>query len=309
MNILVEGKTKLIQKGDKPFTINMIAKDFLTGGDAAKKEELTDIGIQKTIQASNVFKMLEYSGIPTSFIELTSPNTMLHHECNMLPLEFVVRRYAYGSYLKRNPQPKLLYKMTASQPHSFTSPVWEIFHKHSVVMPPHVNEPIQIDENEAREKYLIEGKWAEGVYTDPYIQIENHKWTLFSAKDPIEDNALMETESLLNSQELGNALNQIVIPSFEAIEKNWKKVSTVDGPIHLVDIKFELGFRAKDNLLVLSDVVDNDSWRIWPGGNPKNQLDKQSFRDGEDLSNVANKYQLVTELTKEFFGVNSQISN
>ena len=51
---------------------------------------------------------------------------------------------------------------------------------------------------------------------------------------------------------------------------------------------------------MLSDVVDNDSWRIWPGGNPKNQLDKQSFRDGEDLSNVANKYQLVTELTNKF---------
>ena len=301
MTILVEGKTKLIQKGDKPFTVNMIAKDFLTGGDAAKKEELTDIGIQKTIQASNVFKMLESNDIPTSFIELTSPNTMLHHECEMLPLEFVVRRYAYGSYLKRNPQ----YKMMDSPPHSFVAPVWEVFHKHSVVMPPHVNEPIQMDENEAREKYLIEGKWEEGVYTDPYIQIENHKWTLFSAKDPIEDNALMETESLLNSRELGNALNRIVIPSFEAIEKNWKKVSTVDGPIHLVDIKFELGFRSKDNLLVLSDVVDNDSWRIWPGGNPSNQLDKQSFRDGEDLSNVANKYQLVTELTKEFFDASS----
>ena len=234
MTILVEGKTKLIQKGDKPFTVNMIAKDFLTGGDAAKKEELTDIGIQKTIQASNVFKMLESNDIPTSFIELTSPNTMLHHECEMLPLEFVVRRYAYGSYLKRNPQ----YKMMDSPPHSFVAPVWEVFHKHSVVMPPHVNEPIQMDENEAREKYLIEGKWEEGVYTDPYIQIENHKWTLFSAKDPIEDNALMETKNLLNSQELGNAINRIVIPSFEAIEKNWKKVSTVDGPIHLVDIKF-----------------------------------------------------------------------
>ena len=287
MTILVEGKTKLIQKGDKPFTVNMIAKDFLTGGDAAKKEELTDIGIQKTIQASNVFKMLESNDIPTSFIELTSPNTMLHHECEMLPLEFVVRRYAYGSYLKRNPQ----YKMMDSPPHSFVAPVWEVFHKHSVVMPPHVNDPIQIDENEAREKYLIEGKWAEGVYTDPYIQIENHKWTLFSAKDPIEDNALMETESLLNSRELGNATPCCI--------------STADGPVHLVDIKFELGFRAKDNLLVLSDVVDNDSWRIWPGGNPKNQLDKQSFRDGEDLSNVANKYQLVTELTKEFFGASS----
>ena len=299
MTILVEGKTKLIQKGDKPFTVNMIAKDFLTGGDAAKKEELTDIGIQKTIQASNVFKMLEYNDVPTSFIELTSPNTMLHYECDMLPLEFVVRRYAYGSYLKRNPE------YIAESPHKFAVPVWEVFHKHSVVMPPHVNEPIQMDENEAREKYLIEGKWEEGVYTDPYIQIENHKWTLFSAKDPIEDNALMETKNLLNSQELDYALTRIVIPSFEAIEKNWKKVSTVDGPIHLVDIKFELGFRTKDNLLVLSDVVDNDSWRIWPGGNPSNQLDKQSFRDGEDLSNVANKYQLVTELTKEFFDAGS----
>ena len=50
MHTLVEGKTKLIQKGDKPFTINMVAKDFLTGGDAAKKEELIDIGIQKSIK-------------------------------------------------------------------------------------------------------------------------------------------------------------------------------------------------------------------------------------------------------------------
>ena len=103
MTILVEGKTKLIQKGVKPFTINMIAKDFLTGGDAAKKEELTDIGIQKTKQASNVFKMLDAHGIATSFIKQTDPSTMLHNECDMLPLEFVVRRYAYGSYLKRNP--------------------------------------------------------------------------------------------------------------------------------------------------------------------------------------------------------------
>ena len=32
-----------------------------------------------------------------------------------------------------------------------------------------------------------------------------------------------------------------------------------------------------------------------PGGDPTKQLDKQSFRDGEDLVNVANKYQLVTQ--------------
>ena len=110
----------------------------------------------------------------------------------------------------------------------------------------------------------------------------------------------MTTEILLNSREIDSAVNQIVIPAFKAIEKSWKNISTSDGPVQLVDIKFELGFQSKDKLLVLSDVVDNDSWRIWPGGNPEKQLDKQSFRDGEDLSQVANKYQLVTKLTKEF---------
>ena len=302
MHTLVEGKTKVIQKGDKPFTINMVAKDFLTGGDAAKKEELTDIGIQKTKQASNVFKMLEEKHIPTSFIEQTAPNTMLHEECDMLPLEFVVRRYAFGSYLKRNPQCGYNEdNIFQRAPQCFPEPVWELFHKHSVVMPPLVNEPTQMDENNAREKYLVDGKWAEGVYTDPYINIRAGQWELYSAKDPIlANNTLMDTGTVLNERELDSAINQIVLPAFKAIEESWLGIPTSDGPVQLVDIKFELGFRSKDNLLVLSDVVDNDSWRIWPGGDPKNQLDKQSFRDGEDLSAVANKYQLVTELTKEF---------
>ena len=101
-----------------------------------------------------------------------------------------------------------------------------------------------------------------------------------------------------------SVINNIILPSFLAIEKNWNEVDTVDGPIHLVDIKFELGIKSIDNSIVLSDVVDNDSWRIWPGGNPKKQLDKQTFREGEDLINVANKYELVTKLTSQFKGVN-----
>ena len=297
-NVLTEGKTKLIQKGNKPYTVKIVAKDFLTGGDAARKEEITDIGIQKTKQASNVFKMLEFNNISTSFIELISPNTMLCDECEMLPLEFVVRRYAWGSFLLRNNQ----YKKDIKNPHRFDKPVWEIFHKHSAVMPPHVNEPMQMEENKARDKFLKDGEWALGVYTDPYIKIGD-QWELYSAKDPIAGKSLMSTPSLLNAEELNKAVNNIIVPSFEALENNWMKISTVDGPVHLVDIKFELGFRTKDKVLVLSDVVDNDSWRIWPGGRPDKQLDKQSFREGENLSNVSNKYQLVTELTNQFKGI------
>ena len=297
-NILIEGKTKLIEKGDLPNTVKMVAKDFLTGGDAARKEEILDIGIQKTKQASNVFKMLEHNNIETSFKELISPNTMLCEECNMLPLEFVVRRYAWGSFLLRNNQ----YKKDIKNPHRFQNPIWEIFHKNSAVMPPNVNEPIQMGENEAREKYLKDGEWAQGVFTDPYIKIGDH-WELYSAKDPIEGSALMNTPKLLNTDELNTAINNIVVPSFEALEKSWAEISTIDGPVQLVDIKLELGFRTRDDVLVLSDVVDNDSWRIWPGGKPNKQLDKQSFREGENLSNISNKYKLVTELTNQFKGV------
>jgi len=296
-SVLVEGKTKVIEPTDQPHIVRMIAKDFLTGGDAVKKEEIKDIGLHKTQQTANVYRMLSHNGIPTSFINIERPNTILCHRCKMLPLEFVVRRYAWGSYLKRNS-----HFNTSKKPHRFDHPVWEIFHKHAVVMPPHFDEPTQIEENIARDKFLKKGKWEEGVYTDPFVMI-GKDWELFSAKEPIDGPCLMKTKKLLSDLEFDNAIHNIIIPSFEVIEKNWKEIETIDGPVHLVDIKFELGIKTIDDTLVLSDVVDNDSWRIWPGGKPNKQLDKQSFREGEDLVNVANKYQLVTKLTNQFQGV------
>ena len=46
--------------------------------------------------------------------------------------------------------------------------------------------------------------------------------------------------------------------------------------------------------------MDNDSWYIWLNGAPRKQLDKQSCRDGEKLTDVQRKYAIVTEYTKKF---------
>ena len=86
----------------------------------------------------------------------------------------------------------------------------------------------------------------------------------------------------------------LMVPCFEILEKAWKKFD-----VNLIDMKIEIGIN-QNKEIVIADVIDNDSWRIWPNGDPKQQLDKQSFRDGESLTTVQEKYRIVTEYTKHF---------
>lgn len=176
--IITKGKTKVIKLGPTEGTVLLETEDVLTGGDAAKQETITGIGVHKTTQAANVFSLLNKRGIPTAFIERASANALLCHQCEMLPLELVIRRYAWGSYLLRHPD----LKKEGGSPHRFDDLVWEIFHKRSVVSLPISDIPYQIDEGEARERFLSNGIWQEGVYTDPYILIEGNRWLLYSPK-------------------------------------------------------------------------------------------------------------------------------
>jgi len=293
---MIEGKTKRLTPGPRPGTLLLETKDELTGGDAAKRAHIAGIATHKTEQASNVFALLNRSGIDTAFIERAGPTSLLCDDCDMLPLELVMRRYAFGSVLKREPRYR-----TGGTPMRFDEIACELFHKWAVVMPPLVESPTQMEEGKARELYLRDGVWKEGVYTDPFVHIDNGRWMLHPAKDPFDPaKPLMETKPVCSEDERAMILDDLTRPCFQTLEHAWARVQTEHGPVALADLKIEVGRRKRDGKIVIADVIDNDSWRIWPGADPSKQLDKQSFRDGSGLSLVSDNYALVAELTRRF---------
>ena len=296
--ILSEGKTKIIRRGERPGEVVLETKDELTAGDAAKLETIRGIAAWKTTQARNVFRLLQSEGIDTAYLRPAGERALVCSECKMLPLELVTRRYAWGSILNREPW----IKSTREKPHRFDQLRREIFHKNAVVMPPLQPKPVQMEEGKARDLYLRDGKWAQGVHTDPLIRVaEDGRWQLYPAKGRIDSTPpLTDTEPLLDASELRRLEDELMTPVFSALERAWAGIDTANGPVALVDLKMEVGRRTSDGKLVVADVIDNDSWRIWPGADPSKQLDKQVFREGHPLAEVAENYELVAALTERF---------
>ncbi|NWS52387.1 PUR6 protein, partial [Chunga burmeisteri] len=251
-----EGKTKEVYElPDIPGCVLMQSKDQITAGNAARKDRMEGKAAISNTTTSCVFQLLQEAGIKTAFVRKHSDTAFIAAHCEMIPIEWVCRRIATGSFLKRNPGVKEGYK--------FYPPKIEMFYKDDAN-----NDP------QWSEEQLIEANFCFAGLTIGQTEV---------------DIMARSTQAI-----------------FEILEKSWQPQNCT-----LVDLKIEFGVNILTKEIVLADVIDNDSWRLWPSGDRSQQKDKQSYRDlkevtPEALQMVKRNFEWVAERVELLLKTKSQ---
>lgn len=267
---LAEGKTKIVRS--TPTVVIVQSKDDITAGDGTKHDLLQGKAVAATTTTCNVFELLNRVGlVPTHYLRRYNDQSFLAWEASMIPIEVVARRRATGSYLKRNP--------ATEEGTIFGDLVTEFFFKDDAQ-----HDPMMV--------------WDEFEQT----------FSLYDAKQPIGAAAKMGQLELLGIHEALtendlSAMRAMVGLVFGSLERAWEAQHFA-----LIDLKVEFGFDSYGRLM-LADVIDNDSWRIWHCGMKEGMLDKQVYRDlatddpavkDEAMAKIGENYRRVAELTEKF---------
>jgi len=267
---IAEGKTKRIWRISGTSEVLIESKDDITAGDGVKRDILESKGVLSTKTTSNCFQLLNEAGVATHFIAQEEGSIFRAHRVRMIPIELVARRVATGSYLQRNSE--------VSEGTVFKGLTMEFFLK-----------------DDARHDPLMIWDDSMGVFR------------LYDAHQPLSAGAIdvLSVEDLTPShtrewwEKTIPKLRLVTTSVFLVLEEAWERQDVL-----LVDLKIECG-ETEDGRLLVADVIDNDSWRIWPGGDKDRMKDKQVYRNlkkptPEEMNLIKDNYVWVAEATGKF---------
>ena len=120
--------------------------------------------------------------------------------------------------------------------------------------------------------------------------------------DPLIEGDAIVARGIATPAELGT-MSELARITYEILAHAWRRRDTL-----LVDLKIEFGRIASGDgkgQLVIADVIDNDSWRVWPQGREELMLDKQRYRNlttvtPADLTGIRAVYEQVAEAVGTF---------
>ena len=271
---LAEGKTKIIWANPSSKTEVLIeSKDDITAGDGARRDLIVSKGALSTTVTCNVFRLLGSKNVPNHFLHRVGSTTFAAQRVQMIPIEIVTRRIATGSYLKRNPE---------------------------------------IPEGTRFNNLVIEFFLKDDANHDPMIFWDQDKseYQLFDPRQSLSVGPTRVLPELFDSPPIFPAdfdeMGFLAGTCFVAIEEVWENQG-----VTLVDLKIECGLGCQppySNHIIVADVIDNDSWRIWPQGDKAQMKDKQVYRylgdiTPEALVAIRDNYRWVADATEKFLPV------
>jgi len=276
--IISEGKTKqVIDIGGRGFVTLRNKDDMTKHDDPSQTEKASGKGEVATSITCKVFDILKKAGIPVAFDQRVDARSFRAYKLDMIPLEVVVRRYAVGSYLKRNPR----LSPTGEVPRRFSKLEYELFLKTT-------DGECDFDNTQV----------ASLPCDDPMIQIKSDKtWKLHDPKMPVsQESHVGSVKAAVDPKHL-KLIEETARRTFLLLEGVWATLGW-----RLVDFKIEFGWwtnpQTGGSSLMIGDVIDGDSWRLrspnW------DEMSKECFRQGETASDVTHKYQLVNEVLQNF---------